>query len=38
MGKRILNADGTYTVEGKQRPGDGSWRKTAAGMGARPHV
>ena len=29
MGTRIPNADGTYTVEGKQRPGDGTWRRTA---------
>jgi integrase len=45
MGKRIATEDGTYRVEGKQRPGDGSWRKTAAGWaldrmydGQRLHV
>jgi integrase len=45
MGKRITAADGTYRVEGKQRPGDGSWRRTAAGWaldrmcdGQRLHV
>jgi integrase len=45
MGKRVANTDGTYRVEGKQRPGDGSWRRTAAGWaldrmydGQRLHV
>jgi len=45
MGKRIVNADGTYRIEGKQRPGDGTWRHTASGWaldrmydGQRLHV
>jgi len=45
MGTRVANTDGTYRVEGKQRPGDGAWRKTAAGWaldrmydGQRLHV
>jgi len=45
VGKRIPNADGTWRVEGKQRPGDGTWRRTAAGWaldrmygGQRLHV
>jgi len=45
MGERIENGDGTYRVEGKRRPGDGSWEETASGWrwdlmhgGKRLHV